>query len=148
MRPQIKSPEDFWAGLMFIAFGLTAIVVAQTYPMGSAVRMGPGYFPTGVGAVLMALGAAITVRSLKISGRKVERFAWRSIVMLSVAFATFAWAIDRIGFIAALFIVIVLSSLAGRETRFKEIVPLSIVLVLACWALFIYGLELPFPLWW
>ena len=41
----IRNPKDFWAGLVYIAFGVAAILIALKYPVGSAGRMGPGYFP-------------------------------------------------------------------------------------------------------
>jgi hypothetical protein len=62
---QIKRPKDFWAGLMFMGFGLFAVVWSLThYQMGSAVRMGPGYFPVLLGGLLAVLGAAVFAESL------------------------------------------------------------------------------------
>ena len=115
MSSKIKSPEDFWAGLMFIGFGILAIVVASDYPLGSAKRMGPGYFPTYIGAILILLGAIITGVSFKSVGEGVGKFAWRPMILLPLAFAVFGWAIDNIGFILALVFLIVVSSLAGKE---------------------------------
>jgi hypothetical protein len=77
---RIKSEKDFWAGLMFIAFGLFFALFAlgtpewldriageplvAGYHFGSAVRMGPAYFPAVLGGMLAALGAAVLVGSL------------------------------------------------------------------------------------
>jgi hypothetical protein len=61
---RIRSYEDFWAGLMFIGVGILAVFFAREYPMGSAFRMGPGYFPTYLGAISVVLGAILTGRSL------------------------------------------------------------------------------------
>lgn len=60
---QIRNGKDFWAGLMFVGFGLGFMLVAFNYPMGSAVRMGPAYFPTALGGLLAVLGAVIFVRA-------------------------------------------------------------------------------------
>jgi len=60
---KITNGKDFWAGAMFIAFGLGFMVVAQNYAMGNAVRMGPAYFPTVLGGILAVLGAAIFLRA-------------------------------------------------------------------------------------
>ncbi|MDH3236729.1 MAG: tripartite tricarboxylate transporter TctB family protein [Alphaproteobacteria bacterium] len=148
MSLKIKSQEDFWAGLMFIGFGILAIIIARDYPMGSTMRMGPGYFPTYIGVILIILGAIISGISFKFEGERVGAFAWRPMILLSIAFAAFGWAIDNIGFILAMVILIVLASLAGKEFRLKEAIGMVLVLVAGSWALFIYGLELPFPLWW
>ncbi len=57
---KIKSPKDFWAGLMFIGFGGFFMIWALThYQMGSAVRMGPAYFPAVLGGLLALLGVLI-----------------------------------------------------------------------------------------
>lgn len=148
MQLKIRSEADFWAGIMFIGFGVLAIVISRDYPIGSAMRMGPGYFPTWIGAIMVLLGAIISATAFKVTGEKVGKFAWKPMIMLSIAFCTFAWGIDHIGFIPSLVIMIFLSALAGREFRLKEVAILSVVLIVGCWALFIKGLELPFPLFW
>jgi putative tricarboxylic transport membrane protein len=76
---QIKNPKDFWAGLMFFVFGVFFVVVAvgtpdfinrmwgekliPGYQIGSAVRMGPAYFPVVLGGLMAVLGAIIFFRS-------------------------------------------------------------------------------------
>jgi len=60
---KITNGKDFWAGLMFIAFGLAFMWVAQSYAMGTSVRMGPAYFPTMLGGLLAVLGAAVLFRA-------------------------------------------------------------------------------------
>ncbi|HQX25981.1 MAG: tripartite tricarboxylate transporter TctB family protein, partial [Xanthomonadales bacterium] len=70
---KIKSPQDFWAGLMFIVFGLFFLIVARDYQMGTAVRMGPGYFPTVLGGILAVLGAVVLLTSFTMSGPKVPK---------------------------------------------------------------------------
>jgi hypothetical protein len=61
---QIKNGKDFWAGLMFLAFGLGfGIVAYNNYNMGTAVRMGPAYFPVMLGGLLAVLGVFIFLRS-------------------------------------------------------------------------------------
>lgn len=60
---QVKNGKDFWAGLMFMGIGLGFMIVSRNYPMGTAVRMGPSYFPTVLGGILVALGAIIFLRA-------------------------------------------------------------------------------------
>lgn len=145
---RIKSQVDFWGGLLFVGFGLLAILVARDYPMGSAMRMGPGYFPTYIGLALVALGAWIAADGFRVEGERIGSFPWRAILMLSIGFSTFAWSIDHLGFIPALAIVVLTTSLAGPEFRWREVLIEMVVLIAGCWAIFIYGLELPFPLFW
>src|SRR5688572_12351576 len=62
---KIKSPEDFWSGLIFIGIGVLAMYLSRDYPMGSALRMGPGYFPTWLGGIMIGFGVVIAALSLK-----------------------------------------------------------------------------------
>jgi len=146
VKLKIRSPENFWSGLLFIGFGVVAVTVSRAYPMGSAMQMGPGYFPTVIGSILVVLGAIIAATSLKSEGEGLEPFAWRPMILLSAGFAIFGWAIDHVGFIPALFMLIVVCSASGREFRWVEVLIMSIVLIAGCWALFIRGLDLPYPL--
>ena len=72
---KIKSPKDFWSGLMFVASGLFFAIWAIThYQMGTAVRMGPAYFPAMLGGLLVVLGAMIFIGSLVIQGATIVGF--------------------------------------------------------------------------
>lgn len=149
MQFKIKNQEDFWAGVMFIAFGLLAIYISQDYPMGTAMRMGPGYFPTYLGAIMAVLGAIVAVAALKSStATKVKPFAWKPMIMLSVAFVLFGWGIDHLGFIPALAGLIVLSAAAGQVFKLSEVLIMTVVLIAGAVGIFIYGIELPYPLFW
>ena len=143
---KIKSQEDFWTGLMFVGFGVLAIVVSRDYPMGSALRMGPGYFPTYLGAILVVIGAIILGRSYRVEGEGIGPWGWRPLLWLSAAFAAFGLLIEDAGFVLALLALIVASSLAGRDTRPVELVILIALLITGSVALFVYGLELPYRL--
>ena len=59
MKVRIRDERDFYSGLIFILFGLATLFFARGYSLGSAVRMGPGYFPTTLGALLAGLGFVI-----------------------------------------------------------------------------------------
>ncbi len=146
MRSKIKSPEDFWSGLMFIGFGILAIVVSRDYPMGQASRMGPGYFPTHIGFMLVVFGAIITATAFKFEGEGITPFAYRPMILLSVAFAFFGGAIDHFGFVPALLGLILLCSAAGREFKWLEVLVMCTLLAVGSWALFIWALKLPMTL--
>ena len=69
MKFNIKSPKDFWAGLMFIGVGAFFLIWALThYQMGTAVRMGPAYFPAMLGGLLAFLGVLVLLESFVMSG--------------------------------------------------------------------------------
>src|ERR671919_544064 len=60
MRLRVRNLQDFWSGIFFIALGVLAIYLARDYTMGSALKPGPGYFPTWLGGIMIAFGAVIT----------------------------------------------------------------------------------------
>ena len=77
----IRNPKDFLSGLMFLGFGGGAIFLGQDYEVGQAIRMGPGYFPLVLGALLCLVGAACVARSLVLAGAPLEKLAQRVEVM-------------------------------------------------------------------
>ena len=144
---KIRSQEDFWSGLMFIGFGIAAIIIARDYPAGSAMRMGPGYFPTMIGGLLVVFGAIISAMSFRTQGVGIGTWPWRAMVLMSVAFVLFAWGMENLGFIPSLAILIVVSSLSTPHFRWKEMALEAVVMIAGSWAVFIYALELPYTLW-
>jgi len=48
---------------MFMTLGACFIGFSTNYPMGTAVRMGPAYFPTWLGGLMGGLGALVFFRS-------------------------------------------------------------------------------------
>lgn len=144
---KIKSQEDFWSGLMFVGFGVAAIIIARDYPMGTAMRMGPGYFPTMIGGFLILLGAIISAISFKTPGVGIGTWPWRAMVLMSVGFVLFAWGMENIGFIPSLALLIVVSTLSTPHFRWKEMLIETVVMIAGSWLIFIWGLELPYTLW-
>jgi hypothetical protein len=95
----IKSPRDFWAGLMFIAFGLFAAIWAYTnYQMGTAVRMGPAYFPTVLGGLLVVLGVLVLLEGFAIQGAPLRLpFNIVDFAIAIVVFAVLVLLAPRVG---------------------------------------------------
>ena len=145
---KIKNQEDFWAGMMFASFGALAIWLSTDYPMGTASRMGPGYFPTWLGGIMLLLGGIVALMASKTEGAKVTPFAWKPMIMLSLGFLTFGWGVDHIGFIPALFLLSVITAAAGQTFKIVEVLIMTVVLIAGAVGIFIYGIELPFPLFW
>lgn len=144
---QIKAPKDFWAGLMFIAFGVGFAVVAQNYSMGTATRMGPAFFPTVLGVILALLGLAIASRGLIASGEAVPRFHLRPMIVILVALILFGMLLRPFGLVAACVALICTSVLAAGTMRITTIVLLAVGLTVFSVAVFHYGLGLPFKIW-
>ena len=148
MKIELRNNKDFFAGLFFIVIGLLAVVIAQDYPMGTAFRMGPGYFPTVLGGIMFAFGLYVTVRGL-IKGEKIEG-VWgiRPLAFVTLGVVAFGFVMERLGMVLALFVMFFISALGGHEFKFKEVLILAAVMTAVAWVIFIYGLGLPIRIFW
>jgi hypothetical protein len=143
----IRSPRDFWSGLIFIAIAAGFIIGAQRYGMGDMHLMGPGLFATLVGLLLAALGAVIALRALAIDGPPVPRFYLRPIAVSLIAIALFGLTLRHLGLVAAVAVVVLIGALASRESRPLEVAGLVVLLAVFSVAVFVWMLGLPIPLW-
>jgi hypothetical protein len=143
----IRNPKDFWAGVLFIAFGLAAVIIARDYAMGTAGRMGPGYFPRGLGTLMIVLGLILSLRALKIRGQPLQFGSFKPLLIVLGSVVVFAMAAPKLGLLVATALLIVLSSTASHEFRWKEAVISSLALAAFTLAAFVYGLKLQLPTW-
>jgi hypothetical protein len=67
-------------------------------------------------------------------------------LILPTATVVFGVLMEHAGFIPALIGLVFISAYAGSEFRFTEVVLMAIGLTVGSWALFIWGLGLPYPL--
>ena len=144
---KIKSPQDFWAGLMFIAFGLFFVVVALVYyQMGSAVRMGPAYFPVLLGGLLAALGLIVLINSVIVKGPTIAKFHFRPLLFIAASSLAFAYLLKPLGLVLASIALIFICAYGGHEFKWREVAILSVLLVVFSVLVFVKGLVLPFPI--
>ncbi|MFL5002876.1 MAG: tripartite tricarboxylate transporter TctB family protein, partial [Xanthobacteraceae bacterium] len=81
----IRASKDFWAGIMFLSFAAVAVLAARGYSMGTAGRMGPGYFPMALGLVLGLLGLVIIARSVVAGNGAISGLQLRPLLVLAGA---------------------------------------------------------------
>jgi hypothetical protein len=148
MRIRIASPSDFLTGLLFGGLGLAfAIYAATHYQLGSAVRMGPGYFPTWVGGIVALLGFILALRSLRVAGPGLPKISLRPIVFILGASIAYGYLLKPLGLVLATILMVVVSAGGGHEFRWREVLLLALALAAFSVGVFVYGLGLPFPLW-
>jgi len=99
MKLKIKAPKDFWAGLMFISVGLFFVAWALThYQMGSAVRMGPAYFPAVLGGLLAFLGVLVLIEAFAMEGPPlVLPFNIVDFILAILLFFVLGWIFKSVG---------------------------------------------------
>src|SRR5690606_41464013 len=86
---------------MFMFFGLAAVIIGQDYPMGTAGRMGPAYFPVVLGGLLTLIGLATTLRSLWTRGEAIQQFSIKNTALILVAVFLFGLLVRNGGFVVA-----------------------------------------------
>jgi putative tricarboxylic transport membrane protein len=141
--------KDVLAGLMFIGFAVLGLWLSRNYPIGTAVRMGTGYVPRLLCWILFMLGVVVLIMGLRAAddedGQPAPR--WRPIVLIPAALVAFALAIERLGIVIAGLMLIGIGALGGRDMRLPEVVAAAAALVFFTWAIFIWALGLPIPVW-
>ena len=138
--------KDAWAGLLLIAVGAGAILVARDYPFGTAVRMGPGYFPVMLGALLILFGLAILAAGLRRGERIAGSWSLRALFVLPLSLILFGLLMQHAGFVPAMLVLIFGAAAAGSEFRFMEVLLFALALTALAVAVFVWGLGLPYPL--
>jgi len=162
MKIKIKSQQDWWAGLMFIAFGLFFIAFAvgtpefindivgakliAGYKMGSSVRMGPAYFPVMLGGLLAFLGLLVLFDSIVEKGPDVAKFHFRPLLFIAASSLAFAYLLRPLGLVLAAIVLVFISAFGGHEFKWKEVAIMSVVLSIFVVLVFVKALSLPFPI--
>lgn len=155
---RIKSEKDLLSGLVFIAVGIAFAVGANSYKVGDAARMGPGYFPMLLGILLAILGVVVAFIALTVEtegGDKFGSIAWKPlffIILANLVFGALLGGLPSIGFpafglIVAIYALVFLAAMAGEEFKFKEVIVLATVLAVMSYFAFVYALNLQFQVW-
>ena len=142
----LTSNKDFLSGIHFVGIGALGIFLAQDYPMGTALRMGPGYFPIVLSGVIILMGIYCLIQGLLHPTAMPHNWSLRALIVLPIAMVLFGVLMEKAGFIPALIVLVFVSAAAGNEFKFLEVLLMAVGLTIGSWALFIWGLGLPYPL--
>jgi hypothetical protein len=145
--PRVESPQDLWAGALFLSAGGLALWLGRDYAFGSLTAMGPGFLPRLLSFALMLIGGGLMLRSLVIAGPALEPSAIRPQLFVLAAIVVFALTIETLGLAPAVVLVTATAALAVRDIRAAETVALALVLALFCVGLFVHLLGQPFRVW-
>jgi hypothetical protein len=146
---KIRNQQDFLAGLMFMAFGLFFAGFGTEYKFGTGANMGPGYFPTALGVILILLGFVITEGGLssKAPEEKVEKCDFSVVLLILGSVFVFGLILGQFGLIAALFALVVISGYASHEFNWRTTMVNAAVLAVMCVLIFVVVLKLQIKLW-
>ena len=146
MKHSLLDNTDFLSGLQFIAVGGLGWWMARDYPFGSALRMGPGYFPTVLSVIMVVSGIYFLIKGIRSDEVVQGNWSIRALIILPISMAIFGYLMDEAGFIPAAVALVFISAAASREFKWIEVTIFSVGLTAVCAAGFIYGLGMPWPL--
>lgn len=146
MRTKLAGNQDVFAGLIYVVIGIIGFVIAMGYKLGNAVEMGPGYFPRILSALLVVFGLVIMARGLRNRIGIDKIWAWRSLLLLSLAIVLFGATLEPLGLVPAVSILILVAAYAGHEFKLPEVLGLMAIMSLFAAIVFVWGLKLPYPL--
>lgn len=147
MIAKLRSPKDFWTGAIYLAAGMTGLLVAHGYSFGSAGRMGPGYFPVVISGLLVVFGAVAILRGFLAAGEPVGALNWKGIALITGSVLAFGSLLQPAGLVVALLALILVSAAASERFGPDWRAGLGLVALIAfCALVFVQGLGLPMPL--
>ena len=136
---------DALAGLVFILFGLLFGVQSLGLEIGTAFRMGPGYFPLVLSGLLTLLGPGIAAKSAHDRGSEgAGTLAWRGVFFILPPPIFFGLTVRGLGFVPAIFLTTLIAALASFKMRFHWALLLAVAVTVFATVVFSYGLGLPF----
>lgn len=142
----MRSPKDFWSGVIYIVFGASALIIGRDYSMGTALRMGPAYFPSLLGGGLVLIGAIAVVRGFAIRGPALGALAWRKVAFIVGSVLLFGFTVRGLGLAIALPLLVISSARASSRFSWVSSIAMAAGLTVFCVLVFLKGLGVPLPL--
>lgn len=136
---------DAAAGVLFILFGLFFGIQSLGLELGTAFRMGPGYFPLVLSGVLTGFGVLVLFNAMKsVAGEGMGTFAWRGIAFILTAPVFFGLTVRGLGFVPAIFLTTLIAGMASFKMRLHWALLLAVAVTVFSTLVFSYALGLPF----
>ncbi|MDR6756417.1 hypothetical protein J2Y48_001707 [Mycoplana sp. BE70] len=141
--------KDVGAGLLFIVLGASFAIGAWGYRMGTAARMGPGYFPFWLGVILAVIGAIVTYNALRntTEGEALERWALRPLLVILLSAVVFGFLLPYAGLLVSVLVLVIGSSFASTDFSWRSTLLTALVLLALSLVLFVWLLHLQFAMW-
>jgi len=145
---RVKSPQDLGAGLVFMAIGLAGLYFGSELAFGTSARMGPGYFPVLLSALIIVIGLVVGLQGVMIEGPPIEPVQLRPISFIIAAILIFGFLIESIGLALTAVLLTIFAAYARPEVKLSETILLGVGLALFTVAVFVYVLGQALPAWW
>src|SRR5204863_8083399 len=98
-------------------------------PIGTAFRMGPGYFPMLLCGLLSGLGFAILLAGVLVEGEPIRSFAWRGLLSIVLPVVFFGATLKGLGFVPSLGLTVFFTTIASVHFKLWVALVNTVVLV-------------------
>jgi hypothetical protein len=148
MQLRLIAPKDILAGVIFVAFGAATFFMAHRYDVGTALEMGPGYFPAAMALVLIGVGVGAIIRGIlrkqpdPITAHKLEPLA-----LIFAGVLVFSFLIERAGLIIASAALIGIACFRRIRTNPLEVFIVYVALTGFSALVFVQWFGMQMPLW-
>jgi hypothetical protein len=146
LNPIARNPKDFWTGLIYLFVGCGALIISRDYDMGTALKMGPAYFPTILSVLLMGIGIISVLRSFLKSGSPIGIVAWKGLVLIVASTLLFGMIVRGAGLLLALPLLVIVSASASARFSWKTTLAEAVGITVFCIVVFLKGLGVPLPI--
>ena len=141
--------KDCLGGALVALLGAGAIAATRSHQLGTLARMGPGFFPTAIGAVMLLTGVSIFLAGLRRTVLDTDRVkapdlrAWTLIPLGVLAFIVVG---EQAGLLPATFSLVLVAAAADRRNGWRGALLLAAAMALVALVVFWWGLQVQFPL--
>lgn len=146
MNPIARNAKDFWTGVIYLFVGSGALIISRDYDMGTAVKMGPAYFPILLSVLLMIIGIISVLRSFFKSGSPIGVVAWKGLVLIVASTLLFGMIVRGAGLLLALPLLVIVSASASARFSWKTSLAEAVGITVFCIVIFLKGLGVPLPI--
>jgi hypothetical protein len=144
MKSKTFDMTNALCGTLFIMIGLFFVVQSLSLDLGTAFRMGPGYFPLLLAGILTLLGLIILVQATRTQSERMEPLAWRGIIFILLSPIVFGLTVRGLGFVPSLFVSAFIAAFASQRMKPVWAAVLAVGITIFSVAVFSYALGLPF----
>lgn len=144
----ITNQKNFLAGMLYIVLGAMVAIGATGYELGTANRMGPGYFPFGLGLALIVTGICVVIGAFAPGAHRslIGRWHMRNLFIVLLSVVLFGVLLEPLGLVIAIPVLLGISSLAHPDFSLRAVFFSTVFLLLLTWVVFILLLGLQIPL--
>ena len=145
-KPLVRSRRDVITGVIFVAVAAGFAIESLNYPLGSPIRMGPGFIPLALAGILAALGVVILVSGLRRDERiEVSPVPWAGGALVMGSLILFGLFARPLGLVPIVFLCTALTAMASRNNTLLSSLAIAAVLSAACYLIFKVGLGITLP---